>query len=68
MSNNNLTLDLRPKQDKSGNTFYVGKLKCPALIDASKGVVFLIFTSDQGNEQMQIAPMIEHDRDKNFDD
>jgi len=66
MSNNNLTLDLRPKQDKDGNTFYVGKIKAPILIDASKGIVFLIFTSEEGSEQMQIAHMIEHD--KNHDD
>jgi hypothetical protein len=38
-------------------TFYVGKIKGPILIDCSQGVVFLVFVSDQGDEQLQIAQM-----------
>jgi hypothetical protein len=63
MSNKNLTIDLKARKDVDGQTFYVGKLKCPIMIDASEGVVFLVFVSDKGEEQLQIATM-----DKKEDD
>jgi len=61
MSNKNLTVNLVARKDKDGMTFYVGKLKAPALIDCSQGVVFLVFTSDLNDEQLQIAAMEEKD-------
>jgi hypothetical protein len=57
MSNKNLTIDLKARKDKDGMIFYVGKIEAPVLIDCTKGAVFLIFVSDQGDEQLQIAPM-----------
>lgn len=57
MSNKNLMVDLKAKKDIDKRTFYVGKLKFPGYIDCSKGVAFLIFVSDQGEEQLQVAPM-----------
>lgn len=57
MSNNNLTIDLNPREDKDGQIFYVGKLKAPVAINCQKGAVFLVFISDQGGEQLQIALM-----------
>lgn len=57
MSNKNLAIELRARKDKDGMVFYVGKIKAPMLIDCKDGVVFLIFVSDQGDEQLQIAPM-----------
>lgn len=57
MANHNLTIDLKKRSDKDGQTFYVAKLKAPISVDCSKGVVFLVFTSENGLEQMQIAPM-----------
>jgi hypothetical protein len=57
MSNKNLTVDLKARKDKDGMIFYVGKIEAPVLIDCTKGAVFLIFVSDQGDEQLQIAPM-----------
>jgi len=63
MSNKNLTVDLKARKDVDGQTFYVGKLKCPVMIDCSEGAVFLGFVSDKGEEQLQIAPM-----DKKEDD
>lgn len=63
MSNKNLTIDLKARKDVDGQTFYVGKLKAPAMIDCSKGVVFLVFTADQGEEQLQIAAMDKKDDD-----
>jgi len=64
MSNKNLTIDLKARRDKDGMVFYVGKLEAPVMIDCSKGVVFLIFTSDQNDEQLQIALMDTKDADE----
>lgn len=57
MSNKNLTIDLKARKDKDGMIFYVGKIKAPILIDCSQGVVFLIFISDENDEQLQVALM-----------
>ena len=57
MANKNVTIDLKARKDMDGQTFYVGKLKAPVLIDCSLGAVFLIFVSDKGDEQLQIALM-----------
>ena len=57
MSNWNITIDLKARKDVDGQTFYVGKVEAPVLIDCSEGAVFLIFVSDHGEEQLQIACM-----------
>lgn len=57
MSNKNVVIDLKSRKDRDGQTFYIGKIEAPVLIDCSRGAVFLIFTSDKGEEQMQICPM-----------
>lgn len=54
---NNLSIDLLPRKDSDGRTFYVGKVEAPILIDCHEGATFLIFVSDKGEEQMQIALM-----------
>jgi hypothetical protein len=64
MTNNNLTIDLKSKKDRDGQTFYVGKLKTPMLIDCSKGVTFLVFVSDKGSEELQIAAMDSKDSEE----
>lgn len=61
MSNRNLTVDLKAKKDVDKRTFYVGKIKFPGTIDCSKGVAFLVFVSDTGEEQLQIASMDNRD-------
>ena len=68
MSNKNLTIDLKTRIDCDGKRFHVGKLRCPVSIDCSKGVVFLVFTSDQGDEQIQVAPMDNKDREERDED
>lgn len=57
MSNKNVTIDLKARKDIDGQIFYVGKIKAPVLIDCSHGAVFLVFVSDKGDEQLQIALM-----------
>jgi hypothetical protein len=63
MSNHNVTVDLKARKDKDGQTFYVGKIKAPVMIDCTKGAVFLVFVSDHGEEQLQIALMDSKDMD-----
>lgn len=64
MSNKNLIIDLKSRVDGDGQTFYVGKIEAPVFIDCTHGCVFLIFTSDKGEEQMQIALMDKKDKSK----
>jgi hypothetical protein len=64
MSNCNLKIDLKARKDVDGQTFYVGKLKFPGTIQLKEGAVFLVFVSDKGDEQLQIALM----DDKNSND
>lgn len=53
----NLRIDLLPYEDKNQKTFYVGKLRGPFTIDCAAGVAFLIFISESGDEELQIAPL-----------
>jgi hypothetical protein len=55
--NANLTIRLKPRLDADGKKYYIGKIKCPANISCNDGVVFLLFLSDEGEEELQIAPM-----------
>jgi hypothetical protein len=64
MSNANIRLDLKSRRDKTGQTYFIAKLKGPFTIDCSKGAVFLVFTSDPGAEELQIAPMEENGKDE----
>lgn len=63
MSNKNITLDLKARKDVDGQTFYVAKIEAPILIDCREGAVFLVFISDKGEEQLQIAPMDKRNND-----
>jgi hypothetical protein len=60
---NNLKIELKTRKDKNGNTFYLGKLRVPALIDLKDGCVFIIYTSELGCEELQIAPMDNRQKD-----
>ncbi len=53
----NLTVQLEAKEDDFGGVFYIGKLLAPIEINCTLGVAFFIFVSDQGDEELQIAPM-----------
>jgi len=57
MANMNITIDLKARKDVDGQVFYVGKVKAPMLIDCYHGATFLVFVSDKGDEQLQIAVM-----------
>ena len=57
MSSYNLSLDLKAKLDSHNRTFYVAKLKGPFTIDCTDGIAIIVFISEEGVEQVQIAPM-----------
>lgn len=58
---NNLPLDLHKKYEKNPEdgeeprAFYVGKIQFNGKLECSNGVVFLVFTSDENEEELQIA-------------
>jgi hypothetical protein len=59
-----LSIELEARVDNDGNTYWIGRLKGPILIDAKEGVAFMIFTSIPGEEVLQICPMTQK-RDRN---
>jgi len=52
-----LKLELEPRTDSYGKKFYIAKLKGPVLIDCKDGVAFLVFCSEEGNEELQISSL-----------
>lgn len=58
---NNLPIDLYARYEKetlSGKNpkkFYVGKIQFDGTINCSNGILFFVFTADEGEEELQIA-------------
>ena len=65
---NNLIVQLREKTDSNGRKYFVGKLETPCFLDCRDGVTFLVFTSDVGVEELQIAPMTKHKKDDDMNE
>ena len=59
---NNIKLDLKARLDADKQTYFVAKLQGPFSINCEDGVAFLVFISDQGEEQLQIAPFDHKDK------
>ena len=57
-----LCIDLEKCFDKMGQPYYIGKLKGPVLLDCSAGIAFLVFTSIDGQEELQIAHLTKRDK------
>ena len=51
----NMKVELHPREDKNGSMFHLGKLQFPGSINCSDGVTFLIFLSEDGEEELQVA-------------
>jgi len=58
MTDSKLRVELEKAIDGNGNTYYIGKLKAPITIDCKDGVCFVIFTSVEDNEEMQINSIL----------
>jgi hypothetical protein len=52
---NNIAVELQSIEAEDGKSFYIGRLECDATVDASEGLVFLVFTADPGEEELQIS-------------
>lgn len=59
-----LSIILEKRTDENGNIFHIGKLKAPIRISAKKGICFLIFTSLDGEEELQICSMTQKSKEK----
>lgn len=57
----NLKIDLYPDLDRNGRQYFIGKLKSPVNINCKDGIVLLVFTAENGSEQIQIAAMDQKD-------
>lgn len=55
MMTRKLTIPLEKKKDQDGKTYYLAKVEFPGTISFKEGVAFFIFTSDEGEEEMQIG-------------
>jgi len=55
MNVNNLVIDLEPREDSKGNIYFLGRLRFPGIIDLTNGVTLLVFMSESGDEELQIA-------------
>ena len=53
--NINLKLELDVRLDGKEKVYYISRIKFPGIIDLSRGATFLIFLSDSGGEELQIA-------------
>jgi hypothetical protein len=51
----NFKIELDPREDKDSQIYYLSKKSGPLILNLRKGVAFLIFTSEDGNEELQIA-------------
>lgn len=62
-----LSIRLEPRYSKGPEPkkFYIGKLKADAIIDCSKGAVFLVFLADEGEEELQIGTIDQEKMSKN---
>ena len=52
---NNLKVVLESRLDSKDQVYFIGRLRFPGTIDCRKGVTFLAFTSEIGEEELQIA-------------
>ena len=50
-----LKVRVDPRKDQFGNTFYVGKINYNLIIDGFDEIVFLLYTSKVGHEEVQIV-------------
>ena len=50
-------IELKRNFDGHGNAYFIGKLQMPMTLEFDEGVSFMVFISDDGCEELQIAPL-----------
>lgn len=64
--NAKITVKLLKKTDKDNNPYYIGKLQFNGVLNFNEGGnLFMIFTADDGAEELQIGP-IDSNKSKKF--
>jgi hypothetical protein len=57
MSNKNVCIPLESRIDGEGRKYYIAKIEAPISINCENGATFLVFVSENGAEELQIAKM-----------
>ena len=55
--NSQIPMSVREDNTSEKNKYYLAKYRSPMTLDLSKGVAFLLFISESGYEELQIAPL-----------
>jgi len=53
----NQKIPLNSRKDKDGKTFFIGRMKNSTVLDFSAGMAVLVFTSEEEEEELQLAPL-----------
>jgi len=61
-------IPLVKKFDNKGNAFYIGKMQLSAFFDLRAGNSMMVFTSEEGAEEIQMSPMDPSKRSRNKKD
>lgn len=51
----NIKIELNPRTDKNDSIIFMGRTKAPMVLKFKKGVIFFIFLSEDGSEELQIG-------------
>jgi len=65
LNNGRFAIDLHPMVDQYGNTYYVGEAMGLVQMKLRNGIFFTIFTSRQGQEELQISRLNHRQRRRN---
>ncbi len=55
--NDNLSVPLISREDRNKDIYHLGRIRFPGGINCRQGVAFLVYTSEEGEEEMQIATL-----------
>ncbi len=50
-----MKIELDPREDKYQNIYHVGRIQSPVLLRFKKGIVFFVFTSEEGAEEIHVG-------------
>lgn len=59
---------IKIRQDTNGHPYFIGKLQFPGTLDFEAGASFMVFVSQDGVEELQIAPLDPARRSKSRSD
>lgn len=48
---------IKVPKDAAGNPYFIGKMQFPGTMDFERGASFMVFTAEDGHEELQIAPL-----------